>query len=253
MRAPFQFSWPRAIAILGLMIAALAMAGCDRDDDSASPRAVQSSTATRPAGMGTIIGRVVFIGPPPPTKVIPGSPNARDESLVVGTGGGIQNVIVYLTNPPGVFASVALENPAPVVLDQVGAVYVPHVIALQAGQALRLKSSDAMMHNVHLQCVVNPEQNYGFSGPGQHDIILSKAEAPFRVKCDVHPWMTAWVGVFSHPYFAVTDDQGRFSISDVPAGDYTIAAWQESLPPQQAEVTIIPEKQTNVTIPFPAP
>jgi len=201
------------------------------------------------AGNGVIKGRVVFLGTPPEAKMIAGSPMALDESILVGPGRGLKNVIVYLKDAP----ASASALPAPAVLDQVKCVYVPHVLAVQAGQVLRLKSSDAVLHNVHLKCLVNPDANYGFNGIGQQDITLSSPEAPFAVRCDVHPWMSAWIGVFDNPWFAVTGDDGSFTIEHVPPGQYTLVAWQETLPQQEQQITVQAAGQTEAGFTFEAP
>jgi hypothetical protein len=222
------------------------MPGCDRGDQTNT-----RATATEPsAGAGgSIRGWVIYSGDAPPQKIIPGSPQARDESIVVGPRHGLKNVIVYLKDAPGT----AGVSATPAVLDQVNCVYVPHVLAIQAGQTLRLKSSDAVMHNVHLRCAVNPDQNFGFPSPGQRDIALALPEAPFPVKCDVHPWMTAWIGVFDHPWFAVTGDDGSFQIDRVPPGNYTLAAWQESLPEQEQPIAVVAGQEKNIQFTFQAP
>jgi len=215
--------------------------GCGREE-VADTRAAES-------GDGVIQGRVIFSGQAPEMKVIPGSPMISDESIVVGPRNGLKNVIVFLKNAPK--SSFVLQSPA--ILDQVKCVYVPHVLAVQAGQTLRLKSSDAMMHNVHLKCLINPDANYGFPGVGQRDIILSSAEAPFAVRCDVHPWMSAWIGVFDHPWFAVTREDGSFTIEHVPPGSYTLAAWQEALPQQEKTIAVAGTGQTEADFTFQAP
>ncbi|MGD0542188.1 MAG: carboxypeptidase regulatory-like domain-containing protein [Tepidisphaeraceae bacterium] len=217
------------------------IAGCGRGE--------QAGTRTAAAGNGVIRGTVTLAGFAPLPKLIPGSPMVTDESIVIGPQQGLKNVIVYLMDAPR--ATFVLQTPA--VLDQIKCVYVPHVVAVQTGQTLRLKSSDAMLHNVHLKCAVNPDANYGFPGPGQRDIRLALPEAPFTVKCDVHPWMSAWVGVFDHPWFAVSADDGSFTIQRVPPGTYTLVAWQESLPQQQQQITVSDGGQTDVQFVFPAP
>lgn len=219
----------------------LSLAACDRsDDESARPEE---------SGAGVIRGRVILTGVIPQPKVIPGSPLAMDESLVPGTDNGLKNVIVFLKNAPK--ATFAITTPA--VLDQVNCVYVPHVLALQAGQTLRLKSSDKVMHDIHLKCAVNPDRNFGFPGPGQHDLTLDRAEPPFPVRCDVHPWMSAWIAVFDHPWFAVTGDDGSFVIQHVPPGQYTLVAWQEVLPQQEEQITVGESTPVDVTFTFQSP
>jgi hypothetical protein len=237
-------SWRLRGCILtaGLVIVMGLVVGCDRGGE-------EPSTRPAAAGEGVIRGKVSLVGFAPLPKIIPGSPMIADQSISIGQRQGMKNVIVYLKDAPK--ATFVLQTP--VVLDQIKCVYVPHVLAVQAGQILRLKSSDAMLHNVHLKCAVNPDANYGFPAPGERDIQLQSAEAPFPVKCDVHPWMSAWVGVFDHPWFAVTGDDGTFTIPHVPPGTYTLIAWQEVLPQQEERVIVTDGGQTDVQFAFPAP
>jgi len=229
------------LCALCVLCASFLATGCGRPE---TPEARASAS-----GNGVIKGRVVFLGAPPQAKVIPGSPMVQDESILVGPGRGLKNVIVYLKDAP----ASASALPAPAVLDQVKCVYVPHVLAIQAGQVLRVKSSDAVLHNVHLKCLVNPDVNFGFAGVGQRDVTLASPEAPFAVRCDVHPWMSAWIGVFDHPWFAVTGDDGSFTIEHVPAGQYTLVAWQETLPQQERQITVEAAGQTEAGFTFEAP
>jgi hypothetical protein len=210
--------------------------GCTR---ASTPAPIAGATT---AG-GTISGKIVLSGNPPAPQTIPGSPSKPDESLVCDSTGGIQNVIVYLSDAP---AAPAPASRPSAVLDQINCMYVPHVLAVQTGQPLIIKSSDNMLHNVQFQCAQNPPYNFGFPGPGEKQISLAVAEPPFRVKCDVHPWMTAWIGVFNNPYFAVTASDGSFSIPHVPPGTYTLTAWQEVLPQQQQSVTVTDGNTTSV-------
>ena len=221
----------------------LVPAACSRNN--AQP---QVGSGTGASGDGVIHGRVVYNGQPD-MKLIPGSPEVPDESIVTGSDRGLKNVIVFLKDVPK--ASFALQTP--VVLDQVKCVYVPHVLALQTSQPLRLKSSDNVMHNVHLKCQVNPDANYGFPAPSQKDVVLSSAEAPFPVKCDVHPWMGAWIAVFDHPWFAITSDDGSFSIEHVPPGKYTLCAWQEVLPQQEQQIVVTPTGSVEADFTFQSP
>jgi hypothetical protein len=234
----------KANAILSLALLSAILTGCDRSPTPAS------TNANPVIGNGIITGKVVISSNPPPPLLIPGSPQVKDETLVCDSNGGIKNVIVYLADVP---PSLAPSTLPPAVLDQVNCVYVPHVLAVQTGQTLVVKSSDTMMHNVQFQDVKNPPYNFGFSSPGTKEATLKEAEPPFRVKCDVHPWMSAWIGVFDHPYFAVTGSDGTFTISHIPPGTYTLSAWQEALPEQQQSVTVSDSSSTNVQFTFQLP
>jgi hypothetical protein len=233
-------------SIFLLTLCMVIFTGCGRGAQPA-PAAAGSGPTT---GGGTIAGKVVLSGNPPPKQNIANSPNIPDQSLVCDSSGGNQNVIVFLANAP---ATPPPASQPSAVLDQINCMYVPHVLAVQAGEPMIVKSSDNLMHNVQFQCAQNPPSNFGFPGPGSRQITLAVAEPPFRVKCDVHPWMTAWIGVFNHPYFAVTGADGSFSIPHIPAGTYTLAAWQEVLPQQEQSVTVTEAGTTNVQFTFQLP
>ena len=246
----------RRCVILQAIVALLAVgsSGCGKSEANSSA----PGTSAKPAalGHGVIRGRVMFSGTPPTMAVIdtkgtcPHAGTIHDESIVVNGNGTLKNVLVFLKD--------VKDSPEPssnpVLLDQVHCTYVPHVLGIQVGQPLVLKSSDDTMHNVHLMCQVNEDVNRGMSGPGELAPMFFKAsESPFKVKCDIHPWMTAWIGVFDHPYFAVTGDDGTFEIKNVPAGTYTLAAWQEVLPQQEQQITVSDDRPGAATFTFRAP
>jgi plastocyanin len=127
----------------------------------------------------------------------------------------------------------------PVELDQKGCVYVPHVVTVMVGQELKAKNSDGFLHNVHGLAKDNGEFNFPQQQKGQENKIdATKAAETYKVKCDVHPWMSAWAAVLTHPYYAVTGKDGKFSIPNLPPGTYEIEAWHEKLGTQKASVTV---------------
>lgn len=176
-----------------------------------------------------------------------GAPTLRDESVVVDDRGRLQNVVVYLENPP---PAPQAENLPPITLDQLNCQYVPHVVALRTGQTLHVLSSDATLHNVHGECVVNEPFNFAMVAAGQsRDLTFARPER-FAVRCDVHPWMKAFVAVFDHPYFAVTGSDGSFEIRNVPPGPYVLVAWQERYGQQRVPVTVIDAHETPSSFVF---
>jgi plastocyanin len=168
-------------------------------------------------------------------KKCPQDKDARAETYVVSDG-GLKNVIVFLSS--GVEAK---KYPVPtqaVVIDQVGCKYVPHALSVQTGQEIKIKNSDDTGHNIHSLSMVNPTFNIGQALQGlENSVKLEKAESPFRVKCDVHSWMGNFVGVFDHPYHAVSGDGGKYAIK-VPPGTYEVTAWHEKLGTQKGMVTV---------------
>ena len=230
---------------LFLLIAALALPGCGikgcRDDNSSG--LVSSQLPAPTYGDGRVEGIVRLEGDVPEMPVIEAAENCsgrteplREEWAVVDADGGLANVLVYLSDAP---ASTGAGR-EPMVLDQIDCRFTPHVLGVQVGQPLQIESSDAVLHNVHYMPDRNADENFGLSGAGQaRTVAFEYPEAePTKVRCDVHPWMTAYLGVFAHPFFAVTDEAGRFAIEQVPAGVYTVKAWHERFGTREAQIEI---------------
>ncbi len=126
----------------------------------------------------------------------------------------------------------------PAVLDQVGCQYAPHVLGIMDGQTLRVQNGDTTNHNIHFLPKVNQEMNFTQPKKGMtRDITLTKEE-PFKVKCDVHPWMGCYIGVFEHPFFDVTGKEGTFELKNLPPGKYVIEAWHEAFGTQTLTVEV---------------
>ena len=161
-----------------------------------------------------------------------------NEMLTLGTGNTMGNVMVWVSK--GLPAGKTWPAPAvPAVLDQKGCQYVPHVQGIMVGQAYKILNSDGILHNVHAL----PKINKGFNRPMPATVkeataTFDKAEDVFQIKCDVHPWMIAYVGTFTHPFFSVTKADGKFTIPNLDAGTYEITAWHERLGTQTASLTV---------------
>lgn len=212
------------------------VAGCDRE--SAATK-VAGPLPPPVFGQGVVRGTVTLKGEPPAMRAIDngrchaGAKPIVEETVVVGPGGRLKNAVVYLKGVP---ASAATQPPAE--LDQVDCRYVPHVVALQVGQVLRVKTSDPAMHNVHAVARRNEAVNFAMAGGSSPRELTFGAAEVFAVKCDVHPWMLAHVAVFEHPFFAVTGDDGAFEVKGVPHGQYTLACWHEALGELEQPVTV---------------
>jgi len=145
---------------------------------------------------------------------------------VVSRDGGLQNVFVYISKGLDGFAFDPLSSP--VVLDQRGCRFVPHVLGIQAGQPLRIVNSDATLHNVHAQATVNKAFNLGMTvKTPEVQRVFDAPEVMIPIHCNVHPWMGAYIGVVDHSFYSVSDSAGFFSLRNLPAGDFTIEAWHE--------------------------
>jgi len=160
----------------------------------------------------------------------------KTKFYVVGAKGELADVVVYLKGVPS--ASTGASAP-PAVLDQKGCLYTPQILAVQTGQKVIVKNSDPCVHNVHTQPTANAEDNQ-VQMPGGADLTFTfaKPEPFLKFKCDVHPWMFAWVSVFDHPYFALSGADGKFTIKNVPPGKYTLEAAHRKLGTQDAEIEV---------------
>ena len=142
----------------------------------------------------------------------------------------------------------------PVVMDQNGCRYEPHVFGLQVGQPLKILNSDGILHNVHALPKVNKQFNLAMPPTVKESTQnFGKAEGMFMIKCDVHPWMSAYAGVFAHPFYSVSKKDGKFTIGGLDPGTYEIEAWHERLGVQKATVTVAANESKNVAIKFTAP
>lgn len=161
---------------------------------------------------------------------------------IVASNGNLANVFVYVKS--GLPAGMKFGPPSEKkVLDQQGCQYHPHVSGVQVGQTLVIKNSDNVLHNIHAMPEKNAEFNIGQPAPMENERTFDQEEVMVPVKCDVHPWMSSYLGVLSHPYYAVTGADGSFTIEKLPPGTYTLEAWHEELGTKTMQVTV-PESGT---------
>jgi len=208
---------------------------------------------------GTITGKVNFQGQAPKQRPLAMEADpicaskhttvVYPEVVVVNTNGTLRNVFVYVKSGLGDKTFAVPQDP--VQLDQIGCLYKPHVLGMQARQNLKVITSDATTHNIHPIPKNNREWNVSQS-PGAEPIIQSFAreEVMIPVKCNQHPWMQAWIGVLAHPFYAVTGDDGAFEIKGLPPGDYEIEAWQERYGAVTQKVTVGPKGTATAEFTF---
>jgi hypothetical protein len=222
--------------------------------------AQQSGFAQGAAGQANVSGKATFEGTPPrPARVrmdsdplcAPLAKMATSETLLVGAGNGIRNVFVYVKDGLGNRTFPAPKTP--VLLDQKGCVYTPHVFGVQVGQPINISNSDPAVHNVN----ATAKANAGFNliqpkGTPMRVRTFDKPETMVAFRCDVHPWMASYAGVMSHPFFAVTGADGSFDIKGLPAGTYTLEAWHESLGTQTQKVVADGKKPVTANFTFKA-
>jgi len=219
--------------------------------------AAMAIAGPKPAG-GTVTGKVTYEGTPAKMKPIDMSkePSCAKmyttpqlvETVVTGPGNSLENVVVYVS-------AGAPDESAPstaAVFTQKGCRYIPHILAFQVNQELKIVNSDQTSHNIHPLPKLNREWNKS-QPPGTPPISekYDKAEI-FPVKCNVHPWMHGNFAVFKNSHFAVTADGGSFTLKDLPPGKYTITAWHESYGDQSQEVTITGSEAKTVNFVFKA-
>ena len=244
----------------GVLILAVMVAACGGGSSENAAPATPAPTVSPvdPATAGNIAGRITFEGTPPKPGVVrmDSDPNcvqpgvtSTDEAVIVGEAGALRNVFVYVKDGLG-----DLRFPVPsqtILLDQKGCQYVPHVLGVQVGQSVEILNSDPTLHNVHAAPAANQEFNTGQPLAGmKHTHQFSTREVMVPFKCDVHPWMNAWVGVLDHPYFGVTGADGSFSLKGLPPGTYTVEAWHEKLGTQTQSVTIGEKESTDIAFTF---
>ena len=242
---------PAALACL-FSLALLSAAGCKNleQPDAPAPPAPAAAPAGTPGKTGTaqVTGRVLFKGPVPATREAGGPfPECGTREpippVLVGDGFALANAFVWVKEglPPG-------DYPVPaekVILDQRHCDYQPRVLGIRVGQTLQMRNSDDVLHNVNAR-----GQGAGLQrGPNSFNVAMplkgltverkfQEQQVPVPLVCDVHPWMRAFAGVVSHPFFAVTGRDGAFALGGLPAGKYTLEAWHERLGKVTAEVTV---------------
>lgn len=185
---------------------------------------------------GSITGTITFEGKAPkmkplkldadPVCVANNEVVPKKEGLVLDENKGVKNVLVFIIEGLNIDYSSPEE---PVVIDQKGCVYSPHVVGIMAGQQLDILNNDGTLHNIHGLPKVNKEFNKAMPRTKKTlSMVFGKPEAPFKVKCDVHPWMGAYIGVFDHPCYSVTASDGTYEITGLEPGTYVIEAWHEN-------------------------
>lgn len=202
----------------------------------------------------TITGKAMFQGQAPAAETIKmeADPNCSllhpqgvtSDSVIVNSNGTLRNVFIYVKEG---LAGKKFDAPKETVLfDQKGCQYSPKVFGIQAGQPLEILNSDGTLHNVHALPSNSPQFNLGMPIKGMKlKKSFAKPEVMVKIKCEVHPWMSAYAGVLDHPFFGVTGDEGGFEIKNLPPGDYVIEAWHEKYGVQTQNVTIASDDETK--------
>jgi plastocyanin len=206
-----------------------------------------------PLTAGSISGAIRYTGNRPAQKKIDmsGDPacveahhgKAVDESIVVASKGSLANAFIYVEKG---LEGKRFETPTtPVTIDQNGCWFRPRVLGIQVNQVLQVTNSDPVTHNIHPMAQINREWNHS-QGAGDPPLKrkFTKPEVMIRVKCNIHSWMHAYIGVVDNPYFAVSTEDGKYTIGNLPPGTYTIGVWQENLGTQERQVTVAAHSKT---------
>jgi plastocyanin len=260
LRRPLEtsFTRPHAFALVLAAVALTVATGCGGGTSSNSPAPAAAAPTTNPvdpATAGKITGRITLQGTPPKAQKVETKSDPYctapvvTEEVVVGPNGALQNVFVYVKDGLG-----NLKFPIPtksVALEQEGCRYKPHVMGIQVGQTLDIVNDDDTLHNIHAVPMNNgefnkPQQFKGF----RNTHVFNTAEVMVPFKCDVHKWMSAYVGVLDHPFFAVTGNDGAFTLDGLPPGTYTIEAVHEKYGRQTQTVTLGAKGSQDIAFTF---
>jgi plastocyanin len=252
------------VGLLGIAVAVTVACGggetSNKSGDASSPSATPAGQRVDTATAGSVSGVVNIDGAVPANEAIKmnadpvcirenKTPQFQETYLVSSDGKTLGNVFVYVKDGLGNYV---FDTPtAAATIDQKECRYHPHVFGMRVGQPLEIVNSDPTLHNIHAMPKGNSEFNNGQPIQGMkmtHTFDKPEVMVPF--KCDVHGWMNAYVGVLPHPYFAVTKDDGKFELKDLPPGTYTIEAWHEKLGPMTQSVTLGAKETKQITFSF---
>jgi hypothetical protein len=222
------------------------------------------ATVSHAADSASISGKVTFEGKPPKQKKIPTDADPKcaamhedspllTEDVVVNPDSTLKNVFVYIKS--GLPEGKTYEPPKdPVVLTQEKCHYVPHVFGMMAKQPLEIVNADDTLHNIHAMPTKSKEFNVGQPNQGMKSMrTFAEPEVMVHLKCDVHPWMSAYVGVMDNPFYSTTGDGGTFTIKGLPAGEYEVAAWQEKYGEQVQKIKVGDGEAKTVDFKFSKP
>ena len=237
------FVWP---------VVFLALISCGGEKPAAEGSKPDPGAPAPISQSGVVAGTIKFIGAAPPAKKIAVTKDKNacgeykwSEELVVGSGNGIRWAVVSVDAMPAL-ARVSTPSAQPAVLDQKGCQFHPHVLLVRAGGTVEILNPDGVLHNFHSYSKLNTPINQ--AQPAFRKTMQVKLDRPetFKIGCDAHGWMSGWIVVTDHPFYALSDEAGNFRIEGVPAGKQVIKVWHETLGMHSKEVEISAGKETKV-------
>ncbi len=250
---------------LAFSIIVLVAAGCGGGNDTGLPPApVGGGAGDGPAydpstATAGVSGSITLEGAPPEMVLIQmaadpfcqeGFSGARSKEVVVTEDGKLENVIVYVrSGHEGAGYAVPTEA---AVIDQRGCTYIPHAFTMMSGQTLTVRNSDATLHNIHAWAEVNTPFNIGQPVQNMETMqVFAQPEMPLPMRCDVHRWMEAFIGVFDHPFHTTSGDTGDFALA-LPPGTYEVVAWHERYGEQVSSITLADGEAAELDFTFAA-
>ncbi len=244
----------RRVAVASIAAMLIAAGACSREREKRQPTPLDLST------VGAVSGVVRVDGTPPPQTMLDVGSAAECAAQHAGKvpagdvlvkDGKVQNAVVYIK--AGLGDRVFAVPETPVVIDQKGCLFEPRIAAAQTDQPIRFLNGDPLPHNVHGLPSKSSAWNFSLGVKGaSRNVTIETPEPAIEIKCDIHPWMKAYLAVFDHPYFAVTDADGRYTLANVPPGNYVLEVWHERLGTRTADVSLAPKETKTVDFTFPA-
>jgi plastocyanin len=219
------------------------------------PQAASGYTETNVTEGGTIVGAVSYDGPGTSSERIDVTTKETvchqdpiySEKLVVSEDHGVRWAVVSITSIESGKPFPAAQEPSDApTIDQNGCKFSPHIVVVPKRKPLTILNSDGVLHNVHTWPKKNRSKNVAMPGVFKEMKMAFRRSETFRVTCDIHSWMEGWIVVAENPYTVVTDENGAFTLTDVPPGQYTLRMWHESLKPTEQRVTVRAGEETQV-------
>jgi hypothetical protein len=231
----------KPIAFISAILLVFISAGCKSSEPKPAidPRPI---TVVDPAKAGAVSGVITFDGPQAKPVVLdmsqdPACPQGPQPADSARPGNAAPNIFVYIKEGLG-NARFGLPETPPV-LNQIGCRYVPHMMGVMAGQTLEIRNDDRAQHNVHPMPRANDEWNESQMPRGKPILkVFRQPEMMMPIQCNQHPWMKSYLNVMDHPYFAVTGEDGRYEIKNLPPGEYTLAAMNEKREEQTVRIKV---------------